>query len=83
MVADFGADIYKSLVQDDETVTFAVVDKDDIENHSGMGELVKDFLVEMVHVLSVVYLGELRTYNRMMAHLHYHLLWYLSFIVET
>jgi len=38
MVVDFGADIYTSLVQGDETETFAVVDKDDIENHSDMEE---------------------------------------------
>jgi len=83
MAADFGDDIYKSLVRGDETETFAVVNKDDIENHSGMEELVKDFFVEMVHVLSAVYLGELQTNNNMMVHLHSHLLWYLSFIEET
>jgi len=44
---------------------------------------VKGFLVETVHVLFVVYLGELQTNNNMMAHLPSHLLWYLSFIVET
>ena len=31
----------------------------------------KDFLVEMVHVLFVVYLGELQTNNNMMAHLQF------------
>ena len=38
MVVDFGGDIYKSLVRGDETETFAVVDKNDIENHSDMEE---------------------------------------------
>jgi len=70
MVADFEDDIYRSLVQDDETETYAVVDKNDIESHSDMGELAKDFSDERVHVLSVVYLGELHTNISVMAHSH-------------